>query len=235
MAVKRALMKRVSAEITRNAFLDGLHGGFHYIFKYKVRTKDGLKTRLHLEVKYGDVDDCYAEAKMSQLEKFPELSHTGGETIGEVRNMLRSIAGEEEAASFYADFSDDVPVTMIDDDAAIWLRDTYGIAPWHGGLRFPAEISVFANVEEGKESSQTSSETVLHAEFGSSMSGFVYDQEDNFYNTFFTKVVLEALAKVWDRDILYLDFSDLMEYPATSAILRLVNFDEVVGARTEED
>ncbi len=194
--------------------------GVHYIFKMVKILNDGEAVAFHVEAKTSDASGLYATAKVQQLEAFPWQSHTGGETIGQVRGMLLDKGlSEQEAANFYAEYDPETTVEVISDDAAVWLRDQFGIAPWYGALRFPCLIKVFGTAGKVKEK---------NFYIDSGFSGCQNSQEDLLYNVELTNMILETFASAWGQDVIKLDLSELCADPVTETWVYHMSLDSVV-------
>lgn len=224
--------KSVNAKVTRDLeswFIDFAQSkryakyyadrGIHYVFLMMEVDEDGEHEKFRVDACTPGAHDLYADAKLEQLLAFPELSHTGGETIADVRAMLAKKGDSESAETFYVEYRPEDPIDVICDDTAKWLRDKYGIAPWYGALKFPYSIKVFG---DGSDSHNKSGYIVT------AFSGCTNSQEDLFFNISLTDDILETFATDWSEDVIKLDLVDLRECAVTETVLKWMNFNEIV-------
>lgn len=194
--------------------------GVHYIIKMVECTQGSEEVVFDAEIRTSDTKDLYARAKVQQLEAFRHLSHTGGESLHQVRNMMLARgAAAQDVDDFYSDYKPDDPVDVISNEAAVWLRDTFGIAPWYGAWKIPGVIRKF--LADGGELKE---QFYIVAGF----SGCENSQEDLLNNAYLTVSALETFAGCWGQDIIKLDLKELRENPVTETWIYYSGLDDIV-------
>lgn len=220
LAVQRLLYQYAEDSPMFEAGMSGFGPGCHYIFKMQFpkdgasESDTGFSEVFGVELKCGDLSDCYAAAKASQLERFPERGYTGGETIGEVRKYLE-LLGHQGADSFYGNYTVDDPITVVNNQTGTWLKNDFGLAPWYGGVLIP-----FTQQAHGENS---------HGRVIATFSGCPNDQEDLIYNFVLTKRILTILATEWkNKSLLRLQLTGLRKCPAIDSVIRWFDVQETV-------